>query len=360
MKIKRIFPVVWFLILSALISACTGVAMNTSWPGVSATTDMAYASNGPEVYAIKLSDGTMSWRFPDKADPAKPFFADPVLTQDGQLLVGDYGNNGTLHSLDPKTGKELWQFSETKGRLVAPPLVVNDTIYAPCADGILYVLSLQGKLQWKFTAKNAFWSQPVADTQNVYVTSMDRNLYALNISAHRQAWSVNLGASAVSSPALGKDGTLYVGTLGNELLAIRPDNGKILWRMATTSGVWGAPVYNDGSLYFGDYSGNVYSYTVSADSGKLNWTFASGSPISGSPIILKDGLAVITQAGALTGISFDGKLKPTWTKPETGKYFGSPILAGDGMLLMAATESEFFVYAFAPDGSQAWSFKPPK
>ena len=54
-----------FLFLTAallaviLLSGCTGGSVRgNTWPGLSATNDVAYLADGPFVYAINLKDGT--------------------------------------------------------------------------------------------------------------------------------------------------------------------------------------------------------------------------------------------------------------------------------------------------------------
>ncbi|MBS3816926.1 MAG: PQQ-binding-like beta-propeller repeat protein, partial [Candidatus Thermoplasmatota archaeon] len=41
-----------------------------------------------------------------------------------------------------------------------------------------------------------------------------------------EKWSFNTGESMVSSPAIGPDGTIYVGSLDNSLYAFNPDGSK--------------------------------------------------------------------------------------------------------------------------------------
>ncbi|ERH02576.1 MAG: hypothetical protein J07HN6_00612 [Halonotius sp. J07HN6] len=54
----------------------------------------------------------------------------------------------------------------------------------------------------------------------VYVTSQDDNLYALAAATGDERWTYGIGATLVGSPAVA-DGTVYVGTEGNALLALR-------------------------------------------------------------------------------------------------------------------------------------------
>ena len=57
--------------------------------------------------------------------------------------------------------------------------------------------------------------------------SEDNNLYAVNPSDGSQKWAFTTGGDVVSSPAIGVDGTIYVGSYDNNLYAISVDSGGL-------------------------------------------------------------------------------------------------------------------------------------
>ena len=61
-----------------------------------------------------------------------------------------------------------------------------------------------------------------------------------------------------SSPAVGADGTIYVGSDDDNLYALNP-NGTLKWKFST--GNWGVSpaVGTDGTLYFGSLDYNLYA-----------------------------------------------------------------------------------------------------
>jgi outer membrane protein assembly factor BamB len=78
------------------------------------------------------------------------------------------------------------------------------------------------------------WSSPAIGADGtIYVGSgyMDRKLYAINPDGS-QKWSFDTGGSVRSSPAIGADGTIYVGSDDNKLYAINPD-GSQKWSFTT-------------------------------------------------------------------------------------------------------------------------------
>src|SRR5437870_2313174 len=97
-----------------------------------------------------------------------------------------------------------------------------------------------------------------------------------------------------SSPAIGPDGIIYVGTAENNLTAISR-YGTLKWMYVVGGAI--NPIYtspaigSDGTVYFGDYDRNVYAISPpsSGTLGTLKWKYTTGGAISSSPSIGSDG-----------------------------------------------------------------------
>jgi predicted small lipoprotein YifL len=79
-------------------------------------------------------------------------------------------------------------------------------------------------------------SPAIGSDGTVYVGSMDpdNKLYAINGKSGVKLWEFKTGGSVVSSPAIGSDGTLYVGSVDYKLYAIKTDSkglAKSPWPM---------------------------------------------------------------------------------------------------------------------------------
>ena len=359
MKVRRFSLIILVVLAALLLSSCSGAAMRgSSWSGLAADDSMAYLADGNLVYGVSLSDGREAWRYPDKADSKKQFFSTPVLTPDGQLLVGSAGSDNGLFSLDPKTGKENgnnWPFVGAKDRWIASPLVVNDTIYAPNGDGSLYALDLKGNLLWSKDLGSALWGQPVSDGKLVYVAALNHIVYALDPQKEDIVWQTKLDGAIPGSPTIGPDGTLYVGTFGSKLEAVS-SKGQVLWSADTQGWIWGGPVLDGDSLYFGDLDG--YFTSVNATTGKQDWApVQPDGPIVGSPLALPDYFVVGTESGTVYAIDRQGKT--VWDQPVTGKLYSAPVSAGD-LILVAPMEADFVLAALDKNGTQVWKFTPQK
>lgn len=357
---KRLTLISLVLFGAILLSACSAGASTTTWPGLAADNKLAYLADGQFVYGVRLSDGAKSWQYPAKAG-TQQFYANPVLTPDGQLLVGSAGHDYELTSLDIATGLPKWSvpFVATD-RWVAGPLVMGDTVYAANNDGNLYVLRLAtGEKVWSLHISRELWGAPVTDGKLVFVTSLDHFLYAVDPQAQKVAWKVDLGGSAPGSPVVSSDGkTLYIGSFAKKLFAVDVATGSVQWKADTKDWIWSAPALGGDSLFAADISGNIYS--LGAPNGKNAWSaLKPDGPITGSPLVLADGsMVVATESGSL--IAFDTSGSKKWDIAPGGKIYTSPVTAGDpasDLILVAPLNTDFLLAAVSKDGSKiVWKF----
>ena len=89
------------------------------------------ATEEPALHALDASIGTEQWKQSLDGTPTSPVYAD------GVLYLGADDNYVYAHDADG--GDELWNF-QTGDAVVAPPVVVEDRVYAASTDGILYAL----------------------------------------------------------------------------------------------------------------------------------------------------------------------------------------------------------------------------
>lgn len=354
---KKRFALIMFLLLAALLlSSCASSAARsgTSWPGLAADADNVYIADSAYVYAVTLNTGKELWRYPEKASSANVFFAPPVLTEDGQLLVGSEGNNHALYSIDPKTGKEKWAgpFSAAKDRWIASPLVYNNTIYAPNADGNLYIISMDGQLVQTVELGGALWSAPVTDGKYIYITSLDHHFRAIDIASRKVVQDIDLGGAIPGGPTVGTAG-VYVGSLSKKLEIITNGNHRVLAEIPNW--IWSGPVLDGQTLYYADLDGNVYSFDTAGE--KQNWSVKLDGAVVASPLVVGDQIIVATEAGSVTSLDKDGK--NVWTHAVGGKIYSNIVTSGE-LILVSPLSADFHIAALDLDGKLVWSFTPEK
>jgi len=359
LKMKRTTLVMLFLLGVLLLSACSGnsrTIVNT-WPGLAADDARAYLSAGSHVYAVDVKNGSEVWRYPAEADNAMQFYAVPVLTADGQLLVGSEGTGHAFFSLNPETGKENWTepFTGAKGKWVAAPLVFNERIYAPNTDGFLYTLGMDGKQAADpIELGGALWSAPVTDGQFIYVASLDHHLHIIDPANGTTGDPVDLGGAIPGSPAA-TEGGVYVGSFSSTVEIVGA-NGQHESAATTTNWIWGSPTLDGDTLFYADLSGNVYSLDI--PSGSQNWgAIQPDGPIVANPLVMGDQIYFATEEGSFFALDRDGKT--LWQKTTGGKIYTTPVVSGT-LVLVAPYQGDFAIAAYDGEGKQAWTFTPAK
>lgn len=191
-------------------------------------------------------------------------------------------------------------------------------------------------------------------------------------------WSVDLPGGD-SSPAIGADRLVWVGTSDHDVVVLSPD-GTVQNALRTGGAVRSSPVRSatgltivgsdDGSLYGVDRFASSDAGADSGDGGDEAGASDEGgspfrparavfklplAPIASSPAIGGDGtIYVTTSAGKLVAVAADGSVAK-WQVPTNDTLGSSPALALDGSVYVGSSDGR--LYAFTRDGATKWTFE---
>ena len=235
-------------------SYATGHTIESS-PVVGSDGTAYYGSYDNRIYAMS-SSGTLAWSY----DAGNFVSTSPAFDGDaGRVYVASYVGRLFACTLG---GALEWSY-ETGGLIArsSPAVDSGGCIYLGSADNRLHVLSPAGVLAWSYETAGDVHSSPSMEGERVFVGSKDGRLYALGADG-AFAWSYDTGKTiGESSPAVGTDGTVYVGEI---------DPGK-------------TPV-----------PCNLYAFN---SSGGLAWSYATGDDVSSSPAIGAEGIVAASGDG---------------------------------------------------------------
>ena len=343
---------------AGLLSGCaTGAVAASSWPGLSADETTAYIAYNNAVIAVDLANGFERWHYPAEPDRNRSFYATPLLTPDGSLVVGGYDHAVTI--LDAESGAELWRFTQATGRIIGAPTLAGSLVLIPSADNRLYAIDLETRqLAWTFEAEQALWAAPLVDGDAVYLPSIDHHLYSLRLSDGAEIWRADLGGGTVDTPTL-VDGVLLAGTFGQGLRAVDAETGELLWSFETTGWIWGNPTVADGIAYFGDVAGWVYSLRLGSGAEEIR-RFQPDAAIASSPAVADDRIYFNTESGTVYAYQASTG-NPLWNQSisRTSRLFTDPLLAGDQLLVAstASKQGDVILTAFdAESGARRWTY----
>ena len=207
-----------------------------------------------------------------------------------------------------------------------------------------------GTKKWEFAAGNWIHSSPaIGSDGTLYVGSGDNKLYALNPKGTKK-WEFATGFWIHSSPTIGPDGTLYVGSYDHKLYALNPDGTK-KWEFETGGEILSSPaIGSDGTLYLGSCDHKLYALNPD---GTKKWKFETGDVIFSSPAIGPDGtLYVGSYDNKLYALNPDGTKK--WEFATSNLIASSPAIGSDGTIYVGSWDRK--LYALNPDGTKKWEF----
>jgi outer membrane protein assembly factor BamB len=203
----------------------------------------------------------------------------------------------------------------------------------------------EGTVKWEYNTGIILSCPAIGPDGTIYIGSMDHNLYAIRPDGTLK-WKFSTYSVIDSSPAIGPDCTIYVGSWDQYLYAINPD-GSLKWKFQTNDWVDSSPAIGaDGTIYVG--SDDDYLYAINPD-GSLKWKFYAYGPDT-SPAIGPDGTIYVAST-YLFAINPNGTLK--WSFPVS-VIDSSPAIGSDGTIYVGS--DDFYLYAINPDGSLKWKF----
>jgi outer membrane protein assembly factor BamB len=255
-------------------------------------------------YALR-SDGRLLWRFRTGgiidaaaaiARPAKKLRSSPITIGSGDERLYRLRTDPHL----PRRRRIVWAFAPTlppvggqvvswwEGNVAIGP---GGTIYAGNTGGAAYAINPDGTLRWATPRRQSVWTTPAfgqgTEVGDSFWGSVDLFAFSLDENG-RQRWQAFTLGYVVSSPALGSDGTVYVGSFDHKLYALDPDTGRIRWTFLTDAHIYSSPALAAGpngetkAIYVGSADGSVYAVDPT---GRLLWRYDTGDPVRSSPVL---------------------------------------------------------------------------
>jgi outer membrane protein assembly factor BamB len=287
-------------------------------------------------------------------------------------------------------GHVVWSVGVGEVDWCSPAVGTDGTIYQGDLDGRLWAINPDGSLKWKrrFRGADLAESSPTltADGRRMYfgIHNSPGKIYCLDTTTGDVIWVYLIpegGGGIVSSPAIGPDGTIYVGTgdwfegnpgdIGDDrFFAIHPD-GTLKWVFRDhqdtgterTAFFANASIGVDGTIYIGSFKGYFYALRDEGRRPVVKWKFATKNDRGRFEEIWSS--AAIGDDATLYFGSNSGKVyalkdlgasyKLLWEFKTNGEVWASPVIAADGTIYVPSEDAH--MYAINPDGTEKWRYR---
>jgi len=146
----------------------------------------------------------------------------------------------------------------------------------------------------------------------VYIASLDKFLYALDLATGKEKWKVKLGAMK-ASPSV-KGDRVYVGDLDGKFHCRKIADGSAVWEFETSGEIMAGCNFHGTNVLVGSHDSTLYCLDAA---GKKLWDMKIDGPVNGTPAVIGD-VTFVAGCDSILHI-LDAK---------TGKELGSVELGG--------------------------------
>jgi outer membrane protein assembly factor BamB len=303
------------------------------------------ASLNGEVFCLDLKTGERQWTYKSRQlenpNTFIPGFKAAVAVTANAVYIGD--EEGWFHAIDRATGKEKWKPFEAQAEISSCANFYEDKVLFTSHDNSLYCLNTaDGSKAWQYETKGQVYTSPPVVGDHTFVAGCDEHLRVINIKTGEEESDIPFGIQLISSPAV-IDNLLYVGTYGNEVLAVD-------WKASTR--VWtytGAKARYDSSAAVTDKyviagSQDKRLHCINRKTGDGVWMFTTKAHVDSSPVIVGDRVFVGSNDGNLYGIDLESGKEVFRFRDVDGRPFSASPAVGEGCLVIGSESNTGNIY----------------
>jgi len=261
------------------------------------------------------------------ADPATGAFAIRGVTLYGTTEPGEPNPTGVAggHSVwykwtAPASGTyQLAAFSDTLDMVAA--------VYTGSSVSGLTLVGANNNSSGTNTDSLVTFTATAGRTYDIQIDNVGTPGGNFTVSINNAAWEFVTGGGITTSPAVGADGTLFIGSTDGNLYAVNPD-GSTRWAFASTADFDGASpaLEPNGTVIDAATDGTVYALNPST--GAQLWKFAAATEINTSPALGADGTIYVHDDLSLYALTPAGAQK--WSATINGHSYSSPVVGTNG------------------------------
>lgn len=296
-----------------------------------------------QVSAFAASGGSAVWRVSlvPENERGEAGYGGGLAIDHGRLYAAT--GFGTVVSLDPASGKKLWE-KNIGVPVRASPTAVNDKVFVVTTEGHVFALAgFDGGELWTFRGvpeKTSIISSPSPAVESgiVVVPYPSGELVALRADDGTTIWSENLARNrTVSSLASLSDaarpaidgGVVYAVGHAGRLIATQVKTGERLWALNVPGTQ--APVIAGENLFVVDTSGQLHAIT--RRDGKIVWsTKLPGANTWSGPTLAGGFLWLTSNQGQLVGV-----------EPATGRVTNQQSIGAPAYIAPVVADGRMFV-----------------
>ncbi len=212
------------------------------------------------IAALDMQTGETKWAYRDM--PCFTHSSPLYIQKHTQVVIGS--NDGAAYLFDARSGELVWKFETgqpTEEELISgfSSYDIKESfaydekrdliIFGNKSGSLCFVERKSGKGLSRFRAEFGFYSTPLVYKDSVYTSSLDKNLYCINLDTFQEKWRWHSGARMFASPTI-IGSSIYVGSNAGRLTELDPETGEERSFLTLPERITNRPVYNQDTKRF--------------------------------------------------------------------------------------------------------------
>jgi outer membrane protein assembly factor BamB len=316
---------------------------------VSVNSNLAFISNGPELFALDRRTGRLVWkaRMDGSAVGATAANEDRVVVglAKGSLVAFNVKDRTKAKPPGRSAGTFSWTW-QTRAAISARPLPAGKVVAFASQDSRVYVAEDDTKtILFRFlTGGPIVGSLGALGTRTIVAPSMDGSLYAIDLFTGEKKWIISTGSPFNQEPFIDRDTVFAINQIGR-IIAVDGTTGTLLWSEGTGGGkvlaVGATRLYllsHDGDLAIVDRATGraIASPRETKDRAGLNlrefpYAFSNDQ---------NDRMFFATKSGFLMCLHDVAQIQPRTLKDPAAKPFGYVPAGGEPKTIAPTPEAE--------------------
>ena len=254
-------------------------------------TPVALDEGSAPASVLKPGEHVVRWQAVDAAGLTSTFDQTVRIETCWPMFRRTSSRSGQSPLVGPQSSNVQWVFAANDSDIKSSPAVAAEgTVYFGSDDGRREAEKHEGSCCGGRGSKGMSGRRRRLVSTGLYTSLQVVGCTRWDWNAGSIVCSKDLGGlPAESSPAIGSDGTVYIGSYYNHLYALTPGCVE-KWKVQTGGDVDSSPAVGPtGRVYVGSDDNKVYAVEPS---GTVAWTFQTNNDIDSTPAVSADGTAV--------------------------------------------------------------------
>jgi outer membrane protein assembly factor BamB len=253
------------------------------------------------------------------------------------IYIGAY--DGSAYAVNKEGGTCAWEF-ETDDPIVGGVVLGDAGLYVPSSDGYLYLVDPETGDEIERFLAGELWATPLLSDDAVYNTTMEGEVWKLDLDTLEPVWGGPFDAPAalLTAPS-GDEGpaTIVAGGIGNHLYGLEAETGDETWSFKGGNWFWGRPLVEENGIYATNLDGKIYALDLVT--GEEIWSFDTGEKIRGAAAWTGDAVIVVNELG--DAYSLDPETgQANWGPTEIGEKVFADAVVIDGEVVVVTRNGD--------------------